>query len=596
MTRSRHAVAWVSLAAVFALTAAATADDFKDTFDPSDIVAPGATDAGGTVIITDDKPLEARPKRTEADQKLIDRMVDYYLDMYGKHLESPDWVSRCMAVIGLGRIDEPKLTDKLVTVLTEDSKTIVRVFAWEALHARNGSLNDEQRAKWLAGGQHLIAKNALRGDLRVGVLGLMRSAGGGGENAQRFMDLFKSTNSMDPNDIRTLMAMGETLAAWRHPEIIKALIGRMSDLDDAYRAEFVLGGLRSGVPAGASLQAKGSKVMWEETQKAWVEWFRTANPQAVEADKLRPYTGRSRLFPAPKPILDPHSTDWRKDLELGKLHLDQLDVTLVVDSTGSMGQVVQWVQRDTMKLMRAFGIISREPRIGVTFYRDHGDEYVVKMTPMTDKADQLAKAISGVTAKGGGDVPEAVYDGLMSAVMRQQWSGGDSASRVVVLIGDAAPHEKDMEKIQKLVETAVGRGFTFYCVKARTAYGSGDLTSFDKIAGWGKGKSIELSFGDRASYQVGPAGIARPRDEDDPYYAIVREVVKGILSEGYEDRAETFVNVLMNYVDEPVPEKRTAFPPAPPPRPPERREPGERHPPERRDPPPPQKPFDPQER
>ena len=101
MTRSRHAVASVSLAAVLALTAAAAAEDFKDSFDPSDIVAPGATDPGGTVIITDDKPLEARPQRSEADQKLIDRMVDYYLEMYGKHLESPDWVSRCMAVIGL---------------------------------------------------------------------------------------------------------------------------------------------------------------------------------------------------------------------------------------------------------------------------------------------------------------------------------------------------------------------------------------------------------------------------------------------------------------------------------------------------------------
>ena len=59
-------------------------------------------------------------------------------------------------------------------------------------------------------------------------------------------------------------------------------------------------------------------------------------------------------------------------------------MTLAIDSTGSMHGAIAWVKADAIKLLRALALISREPRLGVTFYRDKGDAYVVQVHPMTD--------------------------------------------------------------------------------------------------------------------------------------------------------------------------------------------------------------------
>jgi len=544
------------------------------------------------------------PKLTERN---AERMVEYFLSMYDKHLESRDWVHRAITVISLGRINDPRTTDRLLKVLAEDSRRVVRVFAWEALHARNGSLSAEQRKQWLEQGRELARQGAFGGDLRIGLVGLLTEAGPGPEGRRTFLKLFARTNSLDPGDIATLDAMSRLLATWKDPDLIKALITEMGKLDNAYRAEYVLGGLGAGVPPAVGLAEKGSKFMWTQTQQAWANWFTGANLAAADAKRLGKYQGRSRLLPAPHKITNSRDPRWRKDLELGRFYLDQLDVCFCVDSTGSMTEVVAWIKRDVAKMMRAFGMISREPRIGIIFYRDHGDEYVVKGYPLTDNGGVLAKAISSVTAKGGGDVPEAVYDALAAAVRRPRWSGGDRAKKVIVLVGDAEPKEGTTGKIQSLVAGAAKKGFRFYCVKAQTRYGSPNLASFDQIAAAGKGKAIWVDFpaGQPITAATrGRTGVAYARQEDSPYRQIVGAVLGSMLAETYRDRAQPFVTVLLEYLERPVREHRLAFGPKPPPKPRrddrrggggDRRWGGPRRD-DRRDDKPPPKPYDPQER
>ena len=552
------------LLAVLLLAAGAVAQ-MEDPFEPDD---------GETITPVARQETVPAPDLTQpgkAVDKTIDKMVEYFVKMYGQHLESRDWVKRAMAVISLSRIDDPRTTEKLLEVMESDRRQVVRVFAWEALHARAGSLSPAQRQRWMKAGWALAARGALRGELRLGLLELMATTGPTPATRKAFLKLFANTNSLDPGDIPVLSRMREVLARWRDPEIIKVLITRMSDINDAYRAEFVLGGLGAGIPPAASLRAKGSKAMWAETQEKWVAWFKQTNPTAVVPKNPRPYTGRSHLLPPPRRITDPRDPAWRKELELGDLHLDHLDVTFAIDSTGSMTEVVAWIKRDVLKMMRAFGMISREPRIGVTFYRDHGDAYVVRMYKLTGDGRALAQAISGASAKGGGDVPEAVYEALWTVVKKQHWTRRDDAVKVVILVGDAAPHPQTIGRIQSLVTRAAKRGFRFYTVKARTRYGSEDLSSFDDIARWGKGKSIEAEFsvGQPLERTVSRSvGIATALADDyEPYRLVVSEVLKSVLSEGYHDRAEPFVRVLMEYLELPVPERRAHFPPPPKPRP-----------------------------
>ena len=579
------------------LPAAALADGGSDSFDPQKApYSPTTPRAAGPA--TPATPA-AQPGMPPVTPERIAKMNKYFMNMYSQALETNDWVTKAFAVISMARIDDPQYTPKLLEVAAKDSLPLVRVYAWEALHARHAALTEEQRKGWLKIGQELHSLGLFRGQLRVGLVGLMRTEGATAENTRRFLDLFYHTNSQDPNDIATLGAMQDTLAEWRSPEIARQLVGEMSNLDNAYRAEYVLQGLASGVAPAVTLVDKGSAAMWAETQAAWTGWLGGANLKA-KTEGLGSYTGQSTLMPKGETV-NPNDPRWHKDLELGLLHLDQLDVGFAVDSTGSMTEVIRWIQRDVMRLMRACGMLAREPRIGVCFYRDHGDEYVVKTTPLTDRGPDLAKAISGVVAKGGADVPEAVLDGLQ-ALLNQQWSQGPRAKRVVILVGDAMPHKESMGEIQKLVEASAGGGFRFFAVKARTRYGSSDLSSFDQIAAWGKGKAIEVNFYDQTgNVPVGATAIAVAAEEG-PYDQVMQEVVASIIPPNFRDRVPYFVKVLMQYVDDVVPEKRKAFGPKPPPAPPVIRHPGDRgpggggdrQPP--RPPQPPPKPYDPQER
>ena len=519
---------------------------------------------------SDSSPATQPETRTERRIRLL---TEHYLRLYGKQLKSEDWIVRAMALIGLSRIDDPRTTDKLVEVLNNDPAAIVRGYAWECLHARLPDLTNKQRRDWDQAAVYLADKNALRGHLRAGLVSMVGGQGPTPENKTFFARMFEITNLENRSDFTTLRAMRAVLADWKDPDLIQGLIEAMTRLNDAWRAEYLLGGLGAKVDPADKYRDLGSQVMWQRAASAWVAWFQKADlkPSATgqAASKHKVYRGRSDLVPAPRKMTDPDDPFWRRNLELGRLQLDQLDVSFVVDTTGSMGEVLGWLRRDVLKMMRSFGMIAREPRVGVIAYRDHGDDYVVKPLWLTDDGKALIKCISGLTAQGGGvgDVPEAVSEGLEAALTGQQWSSGQWARKVVVLIGDAPPHEETLPAIQKLMEAAVKESFRVYCVKVKTRYAQSDLTSFDRIAKWGGGDSvwIELAQYDRA-----------PRDKwiKGPSNLIVEEAVRGILNKEYHDLVGPFVNVLMEYTDSLIPERRSPFgakskaPPPPRPRPP----------------------------
>ena len=50
-------------------------------------------------------------------------------------------------------------------------------------------------------------------------------------------------------------------------------------------------------------------------------------------------------------------------------------------------------------------------RMGLVGYRDRGDEYVTKMTPLTHDLDQVYADLMAYQADGGGDGPESVQSG-----------------------------------------------------------------------------------------------------------------------------------------------------------------------------------------
>ncbi|NIA22310.1 MAG: VWA domain-containing protein [Anaerolineaceae bacterium] len=524
------------------------------------------------------KPDKAEPKkplRFSQTPKVIEGFLRLYLQIYDKHLKSKDWIARSMAVIGLAMIDDPRTTNKLMAVMEEDKTPIVQLYAWEALHGRQSRLAPQQRALWKRRGFEFAKKNLLRGDLRLGLVGLVEEGGPTPRNKKRIKHIFETTNSINPGDIRTLWALGDTIKRWQSGDLVRWLIERMSVLDDAYRAELVLRRLTTeDVKYHNSLRMESSKVMWDTTRRRWAKWYKEQTFQEVDPAEYPPYKGRSEIMPPGEKITDTADPKWRRDLEMPRFHLDQLDVGLALDTTGSMGRPLEWIKRDVVKMMRAFELISREPRIGVTLYRDQGDEYVTRNIPLTASAADLQTRLAPERPKGGGDIPEAVYEALVAMVMHQKWSPSTKARKVVVIMTDAPPKENSLGKIEKLVTAAAERGVTFHVIKVRTSkyverrlklpnYDK-KLTTLDKIAHWGNGTSEWVEFWTQSQLDPRWKGTARPTEGNMAERVILRQVLRAALNDSYRRRVDPFIGLLLEYVEEPLKETRKPFPKAPP--------------------------------
>jgi hypothetical protein len=482
--------------------------------------------------------------------------------MYGEHLDSNDWVVRAMAVISVAEIDDPRTTQMLLEVASGDEAPFVRAAAWDALMARRQNLTDDQRQLWMQRGRKMLTDGDLRGNLRVGAVRSLIDEGPTPENEKLLDTLFADTNVLNPADAATLCAMRQVVAAWKTPKLIDGLIRAMRDIDSAYRAEFLLRGLKSDIPHSSSRAAQGSQRMWAATYKAWKQWRSQTDLAAVSAADASAPGAIGAVLPPPEKIADPRDPRWRKDLELRPLRLKQLDVVFAVDSTGSMSSAIEWIQQDVARMMRALGVISREPRIGIVLYRDRGDLYVVKEQALTGDGRKLAAAIAGAEAGGGGDMPEAVYSALRSSVGNMNWAADH---RFIIVVGDAPPHEEDMPAARRLVASASrssGFRFHFMCVGR-------EIPEFAELAEAGNGTVATFNFRGAYSISVQAASSSGPREEDvfatartddsTPDAQILGQIMRTVLNEPYHDRVDRFVALLLQFAAPSPAEKRAHF-------------------------------------
>ncbi len=121
--------------------------------------------------------------------------------------------------------------------------------------------------------------------------------------------------------------------------------------------------------------------------------------------------------------------------------INALDLAFIVDTTGSMGNLISAAQRQMItiinELVRAAEV---EMRLGVVEYRDHPpqDQLVFRVHNFTSDLKHAQAAINKLKAEGGGDGPESVLDGVLAACQKLDWR--PHARRIAVLVGDAPPH------------------------------------------------------------------------------------------------------------------------------------------------------------
>lgn len=128
----------------------------------------------------------------------------------------------------------------------------------------------------------------------------------------------------------------------------------------------------------------------------------------------------------------------------GSVVLKELDLMLMVDTTGSMGDELQYLQKELTDVVErvAKNNVDNKAlsiRVSVNFYRDDGDEYIVKYFDFRDDVQEAVKLIEEQEAMGGGDYPEAVHTALDNAVNGHQWR--ENAVKLCFLVLDAPPHD-----------------------------------------------------------------------------------------------------------------------------------------------------------
>jgi Mg-chelatase subunit ChlD len=116
---------------------------------------------------------------------------------------------------------------------------------------------------------------------------------------------------------------------------------------------------------------------------------------------------------------------------------ESLDVVLCVDTTQSMGKNIQAFKEKLTQAVRSGLTQARSYRVGLVFYRDYMEEYLTKVIPFTSDLDQVQRDLDHVEAEGGGDIPEAVVEGMQAGLTSFNWLGKD---RILIVMGDAPQH------------------------------------------------------------------------------------------------------------------------------------------------------------
>lgn len=119
----------------------------------------------------------------------------------------------------------------------------------------------------------------------------------------------------------------------------------------------------------------------------------------------------------------------------------RLDLEFLVDATGSMGDEIAQLKTSLADIAARIDSLPAHPdvRFALTIYRDRGDEFLTRTWNFTSDVAAFQKEIEGVTADGGGDVPEDVQQGLHDALVKPSWRDPGTV-KLVLLVGDAPPH------------------------------------------------------------------------------------------------------------------------------------------------------------
>jgi hypothetical protein len=157
------------------------------------------------------------------------------------------------------------------------------------------------------------------------------------------------------------------------------------------------------------------------------------------------------------------------NINLNPIASEKVDISFIVDATGSMGDELEFLKEDLANVIQR--VQDDYPSLQIftssVFYRDEGDQYVVRKSEFTSDLNTTIDFIREQSAAGGGDFPEAVDLALREGIEELIWSENAKA-RICFLLLDAPPHYnyQVISSLQNSIRIAAQKGIKIIPITA----------------------------------------------------------------------------------------------------------------------------------
>ena len=144
----------------------------------------------------------------------------------------------------------------------------------------------------------------------------------------------------------------------------------------------------------------------------------------------------------------------------------ELDLTFLLDTTGSMGDELAYLQGELDGIAQSITTKhpQMQPRFNLVVYRDKYDDYVVRSFEWGTAA-QLKTVLMQQSVAGGGDYPEAVAQGLQ-ATANLEWRADGNVARMAFWVADAPHHLGEETQVHDAIVAASKKDIHLYPVAA----------------------------------------------------------------------------------------------------------------------------------
>ena len=142
-----------------------------------------------------------------------------------------------------------------------------------------------------------------------------------------------------------------------------------------------------------------------------------------------------------------------------------LDISLVIDTTGSMGDELRYLQTEFTALSATIEAKypGAEQRWSLVAYRDRGDDYTTRPFDFETDPQVFRQHLADQSSGGGGDFPEAP-DAAFADMNQFSWRADGATARLAFWVADAPHHDDKAAALKSAISTAQAQGVHIYPV------------------------------------------------------------------------------------------------------------------------------------